>query len=109
MTNEEKENVALFKYGVISPMITKTLEYNSVQEGIEILGLKEYINPKGEKVSISPGTIERWYYTYKNHGFDGLKPISRLDSGCIRKIDIEVLEVIKHYVTEHPRLPAMAI
>ena len=72
MTNEEKEKVALFKYGVISPMITKTLEYNSVQEGIEILGSKEYINPKGEKVSISPGTIERWYYTYKNHGFDTL-------------------------------------
>jgi hypothetical protein len=109
MTNEEKEKVALFKYGVISPMITKTLEYNSVQEGIEILGSKEYINPKGEKVSISPATIERWYYAYKNHGFDGLKPISRLDSGCIRKIDIEVLEVIKHYVTEHPRLPATAI
>ena len=44
MTNAEKEKVALFKYGVISPMITKTLEYNSVQEGIEILGSKEYIN-----------------------------------------------------------------
>ena len=109
MTNEEKEKVALFKYGVISPMITKTLEYKTIQEGIEILGSNEYINPSGQKVSISPATIERWYYAYKNHGFDGLKPNSRLDNGCIRKIDIEVLEVIKHYVTEHPRLPATAI
>ena len=84
MTNEEKEKVALFKYGVISPMITKTLEWKTIIEGIEILGSKEYINPKGQKENISPGTIERWYYAYKNHGFDGLKPISRLDSGCIR-------------------------
>ena len=43
MTNEEKEKVALFKYGVISPMITKTLEYKTIQEGIEILGFYIFI------------------------------------------------------------------
>lgn len=109
MTNEEKERIALFRYSIISPMITQTIEYKSIQEGLRQLGQKSYVGPDGKIREYSPATIERWFYNYRNLGFDGLKPESRNDSGCIRKADRELLEVIKHYVTEHPRLPATAI
>lgn len=109
MTNEEREQIALFRYGIISPMISGMIEYKSVKDGLEKVGSREYEHPNGKRVRYSPTSIERWYYTYKKKGFEGLKPQKRKDEGGIRKLDKEIIEVIEHYVKEYPRLPATSI
>lgn len=109
MTQEEKEKIALFRYGIISPLVTRTMEYDSMTKAFLELSERDYVDLKGNTIKYSPGTLERWYYTYKNKGFDGLKPTARLDKGCVRKLDEELLNVIRHYVEHHPRMTAKGI
>lgn len=46
---------------------------------------------------------------YLKYGFDVLKPKDRNDTGRSRRIDDELLNIINHYVIEHPRMPATLI
>lgn len=109
MTNDEMTNVALFRYGLIAELISGKCEERSLNEAFEKISGKGPFTVNGESVSPSPSTLERWYYTYKNYGFDALKPNPRNDNGRSRKIDDEIKEVVTHYLEEHPRMPATAI
>ena len=109
MTEELKNKIALFRYGVISPLVLGQIEdkrpwtyFRSVQD-------KEYEYIDGTLIKLSPTTMSRWYKAYKLKGFDGLKPIGRSDVGKSRKLDNELKKTIEYYVEEFPRLPATQI
>ena len=109
MTREEKQEIALFRYRVICDLISGIYSCGSKSEYFRTKSEVQWIDNNGRSVEISVPTIERWYYTYKKYGFDGLMPRDRSDSGRSRKLDGEILEIIKHYVEKHPRMPATAI
>lgn len=109
MTEELKNKIALFRYGVISPLVLGQIEdkrpwtyFRSVQD-------KEYEYIDETFIKLSPTTMSRWYKAYKLKGFDGLKPIGRSDVGKSRKLDNELKKTIEYYVEEFPRLPATQI
>ncbi len=104
-----KEQIALFKYSVIAPLVSGTTEYNSKQDFFISVSKKSFRYIDGSSISISSSTAERWYYTYINHGFDALKTKSRCDNGKTRKIDSDLMKIINHYIDSHPRLPATSI
>lgn len=109
MTEKEKEKIALFKYGIISPIVSNIAISMSKKAFFKQLGEKEYLHPNGNNIKIEWKTIEGWYYQYKRLGFEGLKPRDRNDKGKVRKLDDEVIEIINHYIKKYPRMPATSI
>ena len=109
MNNDEKQKIALFRYRVISDLISGISTYGSKADYFRERADMKWIDNNGRSVEISAPTIERWYYTYRKYGFDGLLPRDRSDCGRSRKVDDEVIDIIKHYVEKHPRMPAAVI
>lgn len=109
MTDKEKEKIALFRYGIISPLISSLAISTSKKAYLKELGGKEYLNPNGTNVKIDWKTIEGWYYQYLKFGFEGLKPKDRIDKGTTRKLDDEIISIIEYYVNKYPRMPSTSI
>lgn len=109
MTNEEKNRIALFRYGIISELITGVSQYESKDKYFKVKSEHKWIDMDGNTVMVSEKTIEKWYYTYTKYGFEALKPKGRNDNGRSRKLDDEIMSVIEHYVNKHPRMPATLI
>jgi len=110
MNNETRQKIALFRYGIIAPVVSGTYD-----EGKSIKGFfrdaagKVYTNPSGEETKVSASTLERWYYAYNKGGFDALIPMRRCDTGKSRKIDEDIMEQIRFLKKEYPRIPATLI
>jgi Transposase and inactivated derivatives len=91
MTNEEREAVALFRYGLIAPILnnhcdrkTYLQEICAQKHNVPYYGLKEF----------SLSTVERWLSEYRKWGFDELKPKARDDKGKSRALDDEAQEAV---------------
>lgn len=110
MDVKKLNDIALFRYAVIAPLVTGTLEDGlSETEFFERAASKVYENPKGEDIKISKYTIRRWYKIYKSEGFDGLKPKVRSDRSKYRKVDDDIISQVTYLIKEYPRLPATLI
>lgn len=110
MNDETRRNIALFRYGIIAPVISETYdEGNSLKEFFSNASQKVYTNPRGIDTRVSESTIERWYYNYKQGGFNALMPRKRSDTGSSRKLDDDLIEQIQFLKKEYPRLPATLI
>ncbi len=110
MTLDQKQGIALFRYGVIAPLETGTSDPSiSNNEFFRRAAEKTYIGPDGRPTTVSPSTIEKWHRYYQKDGFDGLMPQSRKDEGISRKLDQDLQSQIRFLKSEHPRIPAAEI
>lgn len=103
MTEEEKMQVAVFRFSVISDFIHATSM--SRQEKSRLMqdkcGRKWQI-PFSEKTRISPGTIGRWIRLYGNGGLQALCPHDRTDQGGCRAMDDETCLCLLELRTKMP-------
>lgn len=104
-----QKKIALFRYSTFSNLITGLDDSRSNNEFFEKASLIERTYVDGKKVFVSSSTIERWYYTYLKHGFDGLLPSHRSDLGKTRKLSDDAILKIKSLISDFPRLNAKAI
>ena len=103
MTETEKEKVALFRYGIIAPVINGQvtnasryfLEQAQKSHDVPYLGRKDYTHK----------TFASWLADYRKQGFDGLKPGSRNDQGVSRKLSSEVEQHIVNIRLLQPDIP----
>ena len=110
MTEENRREYALLRYGIIAPAVCNMLpEGKSLKEFFEEAAEKTYEGPGGKTLHFTAGTFERWYYFYKKKGFDGLVIQPRSDCGKSRKIDADVYEQVKLLKEGSPRMPATEI
>ena len=110
MNDDKRQKTALFRYGILAPLLSGiTEEATSNQAFFRDAAKKVYTTPRGVDTTISAITLERWYYSYQKHGFDGLLPKQRNDNGLSRKLDDDMTEQIKHLKQEYPRLPATLV
>lgn len=87
MTEKEKEQVALFRYGLISPVLngqtSHIRNYFATQcdrpQDVPVYGFRQF----------SEKTLWRWLHDYRVSGFEGLKPGVRDDLGKSRKVSAE--------------------
>ena len=108
MTEKEKEKVALFRYGILSPLITGSYKGTDTEFYREAAS-KTYESIKGKEISFHSYTFFRWYKAYLKDGFDGLKPKGRADICQYRKLNSDAIEEIKFNLNEYPRIPATVI
>lgn len=110
MNDKVKHDIALFRYGIIAPVISGTYDENkSMKVFFSDAAKRVYTNPRGEDVKFSESTLERWYYNYKREGFNALISQRRCDSGQPRKINADIIEQIRHLKEEYPKMPATLI
>ena len=110
MEQNQKHEIALMRYSVISPLITGLQEdYPSMEAFFRDASLKAVTAPDGSLRRYAPGTIESWYRAYRSGGFDALLPTGRSDAGKPRKLDDDLQEQIRYLKTNYPRMSAAAI
>lgn len=110
MEQEKMQAVALMRYSAIAPLITGLQEdYSSRDAFFRDASFKGVTAPDGSIKHYAPGTIEKWYYLYKESGFDALLPSGRSDLGKPRKLDDSLQEQIRYLKTNYPRMSAAAV
>jgi putative transposase len=83
MNEKTREQIALFRYGLIAPLLNGQVES---KEYLEELEGKVHSIPKYGERKVAPKTIQEWLLRYRRGGFDGLKPKKRSDQGNSRRL-----------------------
>jgi len=107
MTEDEKMQVAVFRFGVISDFVTGIAMSRAEKRRLmrEKCARKWQI-PFSEKTRISQGTIQRWCRVYRKSGGDlkSLYPKDRSDQGKARAMDEETCLSLVELRLEMPAL-----
>lgn len=110
MNRKEQEYVALLRHRIIHDIITGNYDQSwTKSQAIEQATKQIYKDFDNGDFTVSDTTIRRWIRAYETKGFDGLIPQGRSDAGRSRRLDDDIVETIKHYKINYPRLPATAI
>ena len=105
MDDEQKKAIAVFRFGVISDLVTTS--GLSPGEKKRLLGEKcgrKWTIPYSEKSRLSKSTILRWAKKYKDAKgrLESLYPKSRQDNGQSRAIDDETGAILIEWKKLHP-------
>ncbi len=103
MDSKKKEKKALWRLGVLGPLVSARLKHGDRQRLFKEAAARCYEDAKGCRIEIKSRTVEDWYYRYLHGGFEALKPRTRSDAGKSRAISPEVAEVILAAKRENPR------
>lgn len=107
MDEKKREEIALFRYSLIVPFLTEEeLEWGVKGELVKRMARQIHTIPFSKKASLHESTIRRFLTSYRNHGFDGLKPKSRSDIGKSLKIPADILSQAFILKKEEPRRSA---
>ena len=110
MDEKKREEIALFRYGLIVPFLApEELEWGVKGELLKRLVKQTLSLPFSKKSSLATSTIRRYLKDYRQKGFDGLKPKSRSDIGKSQKIPSDILEKAFVLKREEPRRSANKI
>lgn len=109
MTQELKQQIALFRYSLIAPLITETYSQESAKAYLEEICARRYQTPKGQEKEYSPKTLKHWLSAYRRYGIDGLYPKVREDKGESRKLTKDVQESILLLKGKYPKRTAKSI
>jgi putative transposase len=107
MTEEMKKRIAVFRFGVISDIVTSSnLDYGEQERLVREKGEREWDIPNTPRTYISRSTIYEWIKKYKESGnrLDSLYPKGRCDAGVSRSIDEETSAFIIQTKKENPGL-----
>jgi putative transposase len=96
MNEKVREQVALFRYGLIAPLLNGQVDPKEYLKGLE--GKIHSVPYYGER-KIAEKTMKEWLLHYRRNGFEALKPKKRMDRGNSRRLSPDdqdlVLEIRK--------------
>ena len=97
-----REQIALFRYGVIAELLRRTPAPREKEKLLCAIAEKEWSVPGSRRSRIGRTTVRDWIVLYQTHGFDGLKPGPRADAGLSRAIPEPVQELLLRLRAERP-------
>ena len=103
MNESEKQRLALWRLGVLGPLMSARLEHGDRKKLFEEAAARTHELPDGRWRKLSSRTIEDWYYTYRKGGFKALFPQTRSDRNTTRSIRPELAELLIAAKREKPR------
>ena len=106
--DEAKNQIALFRYGLISSLVNNTYEEKSMEDYYRKVASITYIL-NGKEIKVRASTIKGWYINYKKFGFDGLIPKTRTDLNTSRKLTLEAQQKIIDYKKDFPHISGTLI
>lgn len=106
---DDFDEMALFRFKLLAPLIHKDYPDASVQAYLERICQKSFQLPNGKMVSIKPATIRDWAVNYRKHGFQGIRDQFRSDIGKTRALDDDTKALIVAKLQSMPRISATAV
>ena len=84
-TEDHGEEVALFRFSVISKAVNPKL--TKAERGLIVRALADQAHPgpDGQLRRVSRTTLDRWVAAYRREGLEGLRPQPRVDAGQARR------------------------
>lgn len=96
MNEKEREQVALFRYGLIAPLFNGQVDSKEYLNGLQD---KVHSVPYYGERKIAEKTMKEWHLQYRRNGFEALKPKKRMDRGNSRRLSPDdqdfILEIRK--------------
>ncbi len=106
MEEPQDREVALFRYGLIRPLLDDRLLPGERGRLVAGLVAVEHPGPHGGRVGVSRTTVYRWLKNYRDGGFDALLPAVRASGPAS---DAALLELAVKLKRENPRRPATLV
>lgn len=85
-------DVALFRYGLIAQLVHTPPDTGQQEHLLREIASRTYTIPGSTRTHVSLTTLRRYLKTYREKGFDALRPGPRTDAGAPRAFPPEVLE-----------------
>jgi len=89
---EPSSEIALFRYGLIAPLLHDPPPKGLREQALRELAAKPYRIPGSPRTRVSVTTLRRYLKAYQAGGFDALRPPPRADRGAPRAFPPAVLE-----------------
>lgn len=102
MNEDHKKQVALFRFAVLGDLVHGHQRRGELGRALRKKAEQLWRFPDGDLRKIGAKTIQRWYYRYRDHGFDGLMPVDRIDKGACKAIHEELQALIVDMKREDP-------
>lgn len=100
--NDQKFELALWRYGIISPLLHRDANSLPAGELLDQASWQKYVHPNGSHISLSAETLRKWLYRYLRCGLPGLKGKTRSDRGK-HQIPDDIRVAMASMRKEHPR------
>jgi transposase InsO family protein len=76
---ERKTEIALFRYGLIAPLLYDPLAAGALEQALRAIAAKSYTIPYSKRTRVGVSTLRRYLQQYNQGGFDALRPQERRD------------------------------
>jgi putative transposase len=96
------EKLALFRYGVIAPLVLEALSRGELTRRAQEIASRQYDIPDSKRTSVSVDTLLDWALRYRTNGFEALAPKPRQNRGQSRAITPQLADLIERLKRENP-------
>ena len=100
--NDEKFELGLWRYGIISPLLHRDANSLPTGELLDLASWQRYVHPNGSHITLSAETIRKWLYRYIGGGLPALTGQTRSDKGK-HQIPDNIAYAMVTIRKEHPR------
>lgn len=107
--DDKAENIALFRYGLIAPLVLETLPRGELTRRAQEIAARLYDIPHTRRRRVSVDTLLEWALRYRRQGLGGLTPQPRQDRGQLRVITPETAALIERLKRESPARTGAAL
>jgi transposase InsO family protein len=102
MEDNREVHWALWRYGVLGPLVSARLRHGDVRDYVRQAASRVHVDPDGRAVKLSVRTIEAWFYAWRRGGLKALRRDQRIDRGNTH-IREELQEKLVTLKREKPR------
>lgn len=104
ITDEQRKEIALFRYGVIADLVQLEPHHRGLYKLLTTKAEAEYAIPGSLRRRVAAETIRGWLRAYRRGGFDALVPRIRADQGAARSIPGPVIDLLCQIKEDQPAL-----
>jgi len=98
---KKPEDAALWRYGIISPLLHREAGGIPLCKELESLSKKTFLQPDGTQRRLSGETLREWLYRYRQGGVESLSDKTRCDRGTTQ-VPLPFQERLRKERGEHP-------
>jgi transposase InsO family protein len=107
--DDKAEKVALFRYGLIAPLMLETLPRGELTRRAQQIAARLYDIPHSTRRQVSVDTLLDWTLRYRRNGLPALSPKPRQDRGQARAVASDTAALIERLKRENPHRTGAAL
>ncbi len=109
MPDDKAEKTALFRYGLIAPLVLETLPRGELTRRAHEIAARLYDIPHSTRRQVSVDTLLEWTLRYRRNGLAALMPKPREDRGRMRALPEATAALIERLKRESPHRTGTAL